>query len=87
MRKMSSILGMFAMMAMQTENVNFDQKQNNKKDVNKTEPKKIIPNGVKEYYFDCFGNIYTDAQKEYTFKCFARNDKNAIRKFKQFIKK
>lgn len=47
----------------------------------------IKPKGVKEYWFDIFGEFKNEACLEYYFKCFALNDKNAKRKFDAYRKR
>ena len=45
------------------------------------------PSGSKEYFFNIDGEFSTEKmlRTEVVFKCYAINDKNAIRKFKNFI--
>lgn len=51
----------------------------------KSKPKKkqpVVPNGLKEYFFDLNGKIYKEHCDNCVFKCYALNEKNAKRKFK-----
>jgi len=76
------------MMAAQEQGLRFDREEEIERMKSKKEPKKIIPNGCKEYHFtrsgrfDTTENMWNDI--DYIFTCVASNDKNAVKKFDKF---
>lgn len=54
--------------------------------VDKPEPKKIIPNGCKEYHFSKSGTIVSENTTYKVFSCIASSQKVAIKKFNAFAK-
>jgi hypothetical protein len=79
-----------AMMAMMTEASVIYSRENPRDYEPRKEPKKIIPNGCKEYHFRKSGLFDTTENKwsdiEYIFTCVASNSKNAIKKFNAFMR-
>lgn len=85
--KAHTLAFMTFMAAMQSHNTNFEthEEQKTTKAINNI--KKIIPNGCKEYFFASTGEFHfikTNTHR-YIFDCIASNDKQAKRKFKNFV--
>ncbi len=87
MNKMKSLLGLFAMAAISTEE-NYS-KPLNSSTIKKDSTIKSNP-GQSEYWFREDGSFLNEKQGlkmlkgECVFKCFAINDKNALKKFNKF---
>ena len=95
-KQLGLLMGMYAMSAM----ANAEEHQEFMREISKPIQKKrrkeidfsrkideVIPNGVKEYWFDIFGEFKNEPLLEYYYKCFALNDKNAKRKFDAYRKR
>jgi hypothetical protein len=87
MKKSYLAMAMFGAML---ENSLFAQEEKPRRFEPLSEPKKIIPKGCKEYYFDKNGNFPNQwgiNNGESIFYCIASSKKNAIVKFQKFLKK
>ena len=85
MKKLFALQSLSMLAMLSSSNIQFIKNENPTKF---RKPKNIepnIPKLLKEYWFDCFGNFYNEAPFQYSFKCYALNDKNAIRKFNNFM--
>ena len=96
-KHLGMILGMYAMSEMThaKEHQEFIEeiekpvfKKHSRKFEPNAEPKKIIPKGCKEYFFEENGKFepYEYKGVNYIFNCVALNEKSAVAKFERFLK-